>query len=1114
MARKLWTVIAATASVASAITTPTSISQPVFNLASLGRVGLAGDFDGISVYEYSGQAESSPFTNGSQTLLTQLPNGLFASLGVAATDEAISSMCVYELEDGTTRGVVVGGNFTSLGGVQVNGIALYDPDSNEVAAMGDFQGSVNALLCDKTTNRVYVGGDFEMNQTKNAIAWEDGEWKDLPFEGFTGPVYTITRSNNNTILFGGIFDGLQNFTTPTIKDAQTINIGSANITVEQGSDLDGFDDPYAITCTNDTETQWLLLDGKIGSWTATFRFELFPTKLRLINANYEGRSTATFRMTAYPLGGIMNLTYTDENGDKQFCDATCPLQAVNTTQDFELVNSVGMKSFRLDLLSYRGAGAGLSSVQVFQDNIFTYAIPELNEPACTANATRSASIVNGTWTDTTIDAQGDADYLSTDITSANISSSAVVFEPNIVQSGRYQILVYTPGCIQDDTCDTRGAYVASGTVTADGGNFTYGERIFQTNNYDKYDIVYDGDVDAADDAFRPRVTLAPASQQPEDTVTLVAQKITFRLVSETKSSEVDTQSTNSSASSSTLNGIYEYDPTTTETTDPADSRISAAGLTLNENASIYSMVVKGDFTYLGGNLSASNNDFKNFFSIDKNSADLPSVPEGGLNGVVNTMLAVGDLIYLGGDFTGTKDDTTTGISHFGSYDTSQDSWVALGAGVNGAVLDIVQITVNLTSGSEDCIAVTGFFTQVYPDSNTANAVDADGFAVWVPSQKQWLEAMEDHPVFSGYLSAFVQSGNNTIFSGSMSSSSLASSGAVYLLNSDSITLAPSTLNFTSASEASSKKRSLSANLTGVVTGLFYQVNSGQNLTVLGGNFEAEGNSSTVRNLAFIDGNNDGAVIGATDEFTTDSSILAMQVLDTLLFVGGKLNGSNDEVGGIAIWDLNQMQLADAQPQPLSGGNATVYAITLRPDSQDIYVAGDFDSAGSLGCANLCIYQNDQQQWTDASTEIPGVINVMKWVGRNQLMVGGDMTLNNTDMSLAIYDAQLGQFTAFDADITNIPGPVTGISADSDDSRSLFITGVYSNGTGPFLMKLKDKKFVLLGKRFRSSVFCVVLTNFQRTTLMTPPRSTASRSSHSRGAANTRQPITSRRTTSC
>ncbi|KAI5846947.1 cortical protein marker for cell polarity-domain-containing protein [Tricharina praecox] len=1061
MAWTIWTTVAVTVSLASALTAPTLVSQPIFDLDDLGRVGLAGNFDGISLYEYTGQTQSAPFTNGSQSLLTQLPNGLFSSLGLA--DEAINAMCVYELSDGTQRGVVVGGNFTSLGGIEAKGIALYNPDDDSITTLGDFQGRVSALLCDKGTSRVYVGGMFSMNQSENAAAWEDGEWKNLPFEGFTGPVNTVTRSNNNTILFGGNFDGLRNFSAPTIRDAQTLNIVSAEITAEQTSDLAGFNDPAAITCTNGTETQWLVRDGQRGSWTAAFRFEFFPTKLRLINSDFEDRSTETFRLTAFPLGGIMNLTYTDSTGNEQHCAETCPLAAIDEAQDFEFIDVVGMKSFRIDILSHRGAGGGLSSVQLFQDNIFTFAIPELNEPSCTAaDVPRSASIASGAWFETEMSAVGSSNYLSVDVDASTIPSTSVVFEPHIEQSGRYQILIFTPGCVQDGSCATRGRTSATGTVTSNGN--TVNLQFAQTNDFDKYDVAYEGDVDVASGSFRPRITLAPTPNQPADTVRIVAQRVQFKLISENKQGETPS---GTSTGSSGLNGIYEYDPQATGTTDPADSRINAAGLRLNDNASIATIVVKGDFTYVGGNLTTG--DFQHFFIIDKNNDALPSVPEGGLDDAVNIMHASGDLIYVGGAFSGTRDDTIKGVTGIGAYDTAQNSWVALGAGVNGVVSDIVPISLNLTSGVEECIAISGDFSAVRPDTDAANAVEVEGFAVWIPSTKQWLEATDGVISLSGILSAVVTADNIPIYAGSMASNTMVSSGAVYLLDSDVSrnTLAPSALEMVTTRDTASRKRDVSPqNVTGVVTGLFY-VDNGKNLTILGGNFEAQGqNDTTIRNLAIIDGNNNDAVDGATDEFASGSTILAMQVLDKLLFVGGSLEGTtNGTIGGIAIWDLDQMALAATQPQPLNGDNVTVLDITRRPDTNDIYVAGEFATAGSLDCANLCIYQNDAQRWVDASPEVPGRINTMRWVDQDHLLVAGDMNLNGTAMYLALYDTQLGIYKAVDADASNIPGPVTSIAVDSDTSDTLFIAGTATNGTSPYLMKLKNKKFVALQAQF-------------------------------------------------
>lgn len=1044
----------------------------MFNLNDLGRVGLAGDFSGISLYEFTSQAQS--YSNGSQSLLTQLPNGIFTSLGLA--DSVINAMCEYVNKDGADRRIVVGGNFTSLGGVVAKGIALYDPDNNKITTLDDFNGKVNALLCDGDANRVYVGGQFSLNKSANAIVWEDGNWKVLPFEGFTGPVSTITRSNNATILFGGNFDGLQNFSTPSVKDAQTLNIVSAQVTAEQTSDVPGFNDPAAITCTNGTEKQWLLRDGQPGSWTATFRYELFPTKLRLINANQGGRSTSNFRFTAFPLGGILNLTYTDPgSGQKRHCEAYCPLAASNEPQDFEFVNVVGMKSFRLDILTFRGAGGGLSSVQLFQDDIFTYAIPGLNEPACAAGPVRSASSASGSWSETQVNPQGDSDYLSADISAANSQTSQIVFEPHIEQKGKYQVLVYTPGCIQDGTCGTRGRMVVGGTVTKDGKPIQ-SVSLFQTNNNDKYDIVYEGDVDPAGADFRPTITISPDPQQTQAVVKIVAQKVQFRLIGDAKGSAA-----NSSNSSSGLNGIYEYDPRNVEISNSADSRLQAAGLQLNDNASVVDIVVKDDLTYVAGNFTARDNNFQHFFIIDKNSDNLPNVPEGGLGGLVNTMVLVGDLLYVGGSFTGTKAGSSAGMAFIGAYDISKSSWVSLGGGVDGQVTEIVPIRLNLTTGLTDCLAVSGEFTNVRPNNNANNTVSADGFAIWVPSKTQWLETMKTEDIsITGLLSAVVKSANDYIYAGSVQSNTVSSSGLVYLLDdNDKIDVAQSSLAFAGSPGSGLRKRAVvSQNITGVVTGIFFK-EGGKNLTVLGGRFEANGKNGPVRDLAFIDGNSAaGDVTGPSSEFDAQSTILALHILDRQLYVGGSLEGTNG-ISGIAIWDMDKMRLADNQPQPLVGDNVTVHQISHRPDSKDVFVAGDFNSAGSLTCANLCIYQSEVRQWRGASPDTPGTINVMRWAGKTHLIVGGDMRFNGTRTYIALFDAEAGRYSAVNGDISTIPGPVVNIALDSESSNSFFISGTSSRDGSPYLMKLNNGRFVLLGMQNLNQAVVVYANRFDR-----------------------------------
>lgn len=344
------------------------ISQPSLDLSGLGRVGIAGDFNGISVYEFEGQTESSPFSNGSQSLMSRLPNGIFTTL--ASSDAQIQALCVHELSDGTIKGIFVGGNFTGLGNVPANGVALFNPSDGSVVALDGLIGKVHALLCDKDTNTVYVGGDFSGSNSSNAIAWVDGKgWTDLPFDGFNGPVKTITASPNNTITFGGVFTSLGNSSIPIVKHAQTVNLVSTNITAEQTTAAAPYNNPASIVCSDGTDSMWLLRDGQVGSWTADFKFGFKPTKLRLRNANLEGRGTKIFRFTAFPLDGIMNLTYTDpQTNETKYCDAWCEL-AEGASQDYFFVNDVGMSRIRIDIFEFYGAGGGLAGIELFQDGM-------------------------------------------------------------------------------------------------------------------------------------------------------------------------------------------------------------------------------------------------------------------------------------------------------------------------------------------------------------------------------------------------------------------------------------------------------------------------------------------------------------------------------------------------------------------------------------------------------------------------------------------------------------------------------------------------------------------------------------------------------------------------
>ena len=349
------------------------VPSPDLDLSKLGRVGLVGDFDAISLYGYRQQNEDGFSTNGSQAILTPLPNGAFASL--AAADGYIKAMCPFVMQTGVLAGVVVAGNFTSLGGVEAQGVALFNATSSEVTPLPGVSGKVAALLCDQDTNRVYVGGAFTGANSTNAIAWVGMTgWANLPFAGFNGPVNTISKAPDGNIIFGGTFDGLGNSTGPVQKDQQIVNLSSARLTARGTTNATGFDDPKNIVCNTGADAgpgkTWLLSDDLSGSLRADFRFGFRPTKLRIWNTRQDGRGAKIFRYTALPIDGIMNLTYTDPStGKNASCDARCPLSDdPNVTfQDFSFVNVIGMSAFQIDISEWYGKGGGLDGIEIFQD---------------------------------------------------------------------------------------------------------------------------------------------------------------------------------------------------------------------------------------------------------------------------------------------------------------------------------------------------------------------------------------------------------------------------------------------------------------------------------------------------------------------------------------------------------------------------------------------------------------------------------------------------------------------------------------------------------------------------------------------------------------------------
>jgi len=1009
--------------------------QSNLDLSQLGKVAFVGDFNGVSLFKYTQQSQSTFRSNGSQSLLSRFPTGAFATL--QNSDAMIQSMCAFQ-EGGKLTGVLIGGNFTSLGGVESPGIALFNPDTSKVQAIKGLKGQVNALYCDNANGTAYVGGSFAAYNNSNAIAYTSSGFKQLPFFGLNGAVTSITKASSGNIVFGGAFDGLGNTTTPAIRNSQRIPLNSGTFSAGPSTQQADLASPSNIICkdpnTDGPGNAWLLADGTPGAVTATFDFGFNPTLLRLRNTAYQGRGTKTWRFTAIPINGIMNFTYMDDSGSQQYCQSECPLPQNTDSRDFTLVNSVGMTGFRLDISGWYGAGGGLSSVELYQEDIYTFAINKFNEPQCDGVANPARADTAGNWTTLPATSTGPS-YLSTQIQGpVGANTSNIVFFPDLKQTGNYSITLFTPGCLQDASCGTRGKVTVTGNVGSAGGT-SFQTEIVQTNFYDKYDQIFLGHADATG-SFKPSITLAPSSGQ-NGPLTVVAQRIRFELVS----------------TSGGLNGLFEFNPNQrTVDMNFRKSTVDSAATSLDGGAVVNSVISQNGLLWVGGKFGSGN--YNNFFSIGSNAAN----PAGrGLNGAVRTIYANGNILYLGGSFTGTKDTGgAQGLSALAAYNTAGNSWAPLGAGVRGNVSYIVPFQLNLAGNktADLALAISGKFDQLVGFSG-GDAISVSNFAVWVPSKSNWLQNLNTSTIsIDGLLTTTADVPNNPpMFGGSVSSFDVSSPGAVQLANSNLEAL-PLQLPFASIRTTNSSN----INTTGIITGLFYEQNK-KNLIVVGGHFAATAtNGSTLYNLVVIDAANNNKVSGVAAGLASDSTVLAVGISGNNLFAGGSLSGNahGNPFEGLFVYDVQSNDIASSQPPALLGNDVTVNAIVADPNSQSVYIGGNFLSAGNLPCPGLCVYDVSRNQWSRPGGTLDGTVSSLSWADETHLIVAGNLTVNGATTSVALYDSKSGTFQPAAND--NAPqGTITALSAGSSNGSAAWVAGNSQDGTA-FLSKYDGFKW--------------------------------------------------------
>lgn len=199
-------------------------------------------------------------------------------------------------------------------------------------------GEVKTILVDRSS--VYFGGNFtysdESSIGHSVAIWDSSSNTTFlaPFGGFgnNSQVNSIVKLDDENILFTGKFDVLDNATWWNSMYRNTSN----HTNIEMGSliplqwaawetESSSFFDASQLICPNPEEAAWLVSSSS-GSLGCSLPFEVPAQKIRIFNSPSDDSGVSLFRIITKPSGGIMNLTYVDPlSGEVRYCDAFCPL---------------------------------------------------------------------------------------------------------------------------------------------------------------------------------------------------------------------------------------------------------------------------------------------------------------------------------------------------------------------------------------------------------------------------------------------------------------------------------------------------------------------------------------------------------------------------------------------------------------------------------------------------------------------------------------------------------------------------------------------------------------------------------------------------------------------
>ncbi|KAJ7262315.1 cortical protein marker for cell polarity-domain-containing protein [Mycena haematopus] len=967
-------------------------SLPLVDFDRMGTVGLAGAFAGLDLF----QNQTVAFDPSTSTLFARSSDGSLDRIASSNSGGRISAGCALD------NVFYLAGSFSSIAGTPAANIASYTPSSGAFAALGSNgpNGEIDAVYCDTTNAKLWVGGGFTSPGTSVAV-WDPkaASWSAPPFKGLDGAegrVLSITsNSSDSSLFFAGSFItsfvGSGNGTTvlnstnnpsvpaspggtPFTQSLVPISITASNIQ-QPSSSSDDFGNVSAILCPSGPDgpkTSWFGTDGTGSVITINTLHFNSVNGIRLGNTFQPDHGTTGFSVTTIPDNAVQTLTYVDPTTNQnKTCSNPCPLGTDPAVlyQDFLFDGPKSITGVQVQLTQFTGSGPGLHILQLLSSGAFASAVTAENGPSCFAPVSSNTSVI-GTWVPQTTITDIPGTIQTVLVSKVNVGTSALngpafTWVPYVSAAGDYTINILVPGCTHFLDCAARTQVEV--TVFPGNGLDPWITPISQQNTEDSVTVIYQGPILPTAPTFVTTIKMALASNATGPGINgqwdLYADRVELVLNSVNATGGESGGNGSSTASASRQGfGFFEWPLASTATIDgtstlanSTETALDAIGLDMFSAIGGVSSLTSSSTTavvavahhpssivFLGGNFTLSSGSAASSGNIVSfRSGALATLSGNGLNGPVTSMVLDGDILYVGGSFTDTNSASNGNLRGIASYNVQTNQWAALAGGLDGAVSSL-----SLVDGQ---LQVAGTFTSSLT-TNGATGSNAAGFAAWHVVSGEWINP-----------GGFVVGGMTLVVNGTSAGSQFVAgnvdaaqrfgaAGMVMLQNSASDVPSVSPLGIALdadvatgvAQNSTSAKRRRSHHLPQAVAWLsrmkFPAVFARQTSTTLAP-LPAPLPAPAPAVLAgafWTNGSAEVAIIGGNFSFFP--------------------SGSSTEAQGVALYDAKTVTSTGLQGAQING---TVRALLVEGDF--LYVGGEFTVAGS-NANGFAIYDLSKEQW--------------------------------------------------------------------------------------------------------------------------------------------------------